>query len=105
MPAYVMVQVDVRDAAAYERYKELAPPAISAYGGRYLARGGVTETLEGTWRPSRFVILEFPDAETARAWWRSPEYAEAKALRHRSATSEMLLVEGLPEGSTRGGAR
>lgn len=98
MPAYVLVQVDVRDPVAYERYKELAPPSIAAHGGRYLARGGATETLEGSWRPGRLVVLEFPDAGAARAWWHSPEYAEAKALRHRSASSEMLLLEGLPSG-------
>jgi uncharacterized protein (DUF1330 family) len=95
MPAYVAVQVTIHDPATYERYKELAPPSIVAYGGRYIARGGKVETLEGEWRPSRFVLLEFPSMERARAWWHSPEYAEAKALRHATASSEMILVEGL----------
>ena len=98
MPAYVLVQISVHDAQTYERYKQLAPPAIARYGGRYLARGGATQTLEGTWEPPRFVLLEFPSVEQARAWWASPEYAAAKALRHASAHSEMLLVEGLPAG-------
>lgn len=96
MPAYVVVEIAVHDAQTYERYKQLAPPAIAAYGGRYLARGGVTEALEGTWSPPRFVILEFPSVERARAWWSSPEYAAAKALRQASAETRMLLVEGLP---------
>ena len=95
MPAYVAVQIDVRDATTYERYKELAPPAIAAYGGRYLVRGGATTTLEGDWSPARFVILEFPSIELARRWWDSREYAEAKALRQASASTQMLLVEGL----------
>ena len=95
MPAYVAVQIDVRDAATYERYKELAPPSIAAYGGRYLVRGGATTTLEGEWSPARFVILEFPSVDLARRWWDSPEYAEAKALRQASASTQMLLVEGL----------
>ena len=95
MPAYVAVQVEVHDAASYERYKGLAPPSIAAYGGRYLVRGGATTTLEGDWSPARFVILEFPSAELAHRWWDSPEYAEAKALRHASASTQMLLVEGL----------
>jgi uncharacterized protein (DUF1330 family) len=95
MAAYVIVQIEIHDAATYERYKELAPPSITQYGGRYIARGGATETLEGGWRPSRLVILEFPDMDAARAWWHSPEYAEAKAMRHAAATSEMLLVQGL----------
>lgn len=96
MPAYVVVEVAVHDAQTYERYKQLAPPAITAYGGRYLARGGATEALEGEWKPPRFVILEFPTVERARAWWNSPEYAAAKALRQASSETRMLLVEGLP---------
>ncbi|HYH97014.1 DUF1330 domain-containing protein [Hyalangium sp.] len=96
MPAYVVVEIAVHDAQTYERYKLLAPPAITAYGGRYLARGGATEALEGSWSPPRFVILEFPTVEKARAWWASPEYAPAKALRQAAAETRMLLVEGLP---------
>jgi uncharacterized protein (DUF1330 family) len=97
MPAYVVVQITVRDAETYERYKALVPHSLAAYGGRFLVRGGTTETLEGTWRPTRIVILEFPSAERARQWWSSPEYAVAKALRQSSADTEMLLVEGLSD--------
>ncbi len=93
MSAYVVVQIVVQDPEAYERYKTLAPPSISAYGGRYVVRGGRSEVLEGSWQPERLVLLEFPTLEQARAWWRSPEYAPAKALRQRSARTEMLLVE------------
>ena len=95
MAAYVIVQIEIHDPEAYERYKVLAPPSIAAYGGRYIARGGATESLEGDWSPKRLVILEFPDLETARDWWASPEYAEAKALRHAAASSEMLVVAGV----------
>jgi len=95
MPAYVVVQVNVKDPTQYERYKGMAPPSIAKYDGRYLTRGGKTETLEGTWKPPRFVILEFPTMERAREWWISAEYADAKALRHRIADTEMLLAEGL----------
>jgi uncharacterized protein (DUF1330 family) len=95
MPAYVVVQIAVHDAQTYERYKQLAPPSIAHYGGRYLVRGGATEALEGTWQPPRFVILEFPSVERARAWWASPEYAVAKALRQSSTHTMMLLAEGL----------
>jgi uncharacterized protein (DUF1330 family) len=95
MPAYVVVEIIVNDAETYERYKQLAPPSIAAYGGRYLVRGGKTEALEGDWNPPRFVILEFPTAQQARAWWESPEYAPAKALRQECAGTEMILVEGV----------
>ena len=95
MPAYVVVEVEVKDGKTYERYKLLAPPAIAAYGGRYLARGGATEVLEGSWNPPRLVILEFPTAERARAWWNSPEYAEAKALRQACTNTDMVVLEGV----------
>ena len=97
MPAFVVVQIDVRDPSAYERYKTMAPGSIGRFGGRYLTRGGAVEALEGEWSPRRFVILEFPDMEHARAWHASSEYAPAKALRIASADTLMLLAEGLPE--------
>jgi len=89
-----VVQIGVDDPVRYERYKTLAPPSIAAYGGRYLVRGGPSELLEGEWQPARLVILEFPDAARARAWWSSPEYAPAKAIRQACARTEMLLIEG-----------
>lgn len=99
MSAYVVVEVTVKDAETYEKYKQLAPPTIGLYGGRYLARGGLTEPLEGTWAPKRLVILEFPTVERARAWWSSPEYAPAKALRQSCTDTDMVLLEGLPPGA------
>jgi uncharacterized protein (DUF1330 family) len=99
MSAYVVVEITVKDAETYERYKLLAPPTIGLYGGRYLARGGLTEALEGAWKPTRLVILEFPSVERARAWWSSPEYAPAKAMRQASADTDMVLLEGLPPGA------
>lgn len=95
MPAYVVVEVDVEDPETYERYKPLVPQSVAHFGGRFLVRGGRTETLEGAWSPSRFVIVEFPDADRARQWWNSPEYAEAKGLRQASSKTQMILVEGI----------
>ena len=95
MPAYLVIDVAITDTDTYERYKPLAHATIGKYGGRYIVRGGKTECLEGDWTPRRLVILEFPDAATARAWWESPEYAAAKSLRHASADTNMVLVEGL----------
>ena len=95
MPAYILVQVDVHDPEGYERYRRMVLPSIEAYGGRFLVRGGPIETLEGSWRPPRLVILEFPDVARAREWWASPEYAGPKALRLATARSEMILVEGM----------
>jgi uncharacterized protein (DUF1330 family) len=94
MPAYVVVQIAIEDPVAYERYKALAPPSIAAYRGRYVIRGGRSEVLEGSWQPPRLVVLEFPTVALARAWWSSPEYAAAKALRQECAQTDMLLIEG-----------
>lgn len=99
MAAYIIVQITISDPDTYARYRELAPPSIAHYGGRYLVRGGPSTVLEGAWQPARLVVLEFPDRAAAQAWWDSPEYAPAKALRQRSAATEMLLIDGsTPDG-------
>lgn len=94
MSAYVIVDIEVNDPEGYEEYKKLAQDSVAAYGGRYIVRGGSKEILEGSWMPRRFVILEFPDVATAKAWWASPEYAAGKALRQRCADTNMLVVDG-----------
>jgi uncharacterized protein (DUF1330 family) len=101
VPAYVIVQIHIHDAAVYERYKALAPASIAAHGGRYIARGGHCEALEGQWDPCRVAILEFESVERARVWLESPEYKEARALRHASAGTQMFVVEGLPRPENR----
>jgi uncharacterized protein (DUF1330 family) len=95
MSAYVVVQVDVTDPVRYEDYKKMVPATLANFGGRFVVRGGRTETLEGSWAPKRFVMVEFPDVERARAWWASEEYAEAKALRQATSSTEMIVVEGV----------
>ena len=94
MPAYVINDMDVTDPQLFEEYKKLSPPSVAQYGGKFLARGGRTETLEGAWSPRRLVILEFPDMASAQAWIDSPEYAPARRLRQRSSNSNIVLVEG-----------
>ncbi len=95
MAAYVILDITVNDPAKYEDYKKLAPPAIEAYGGKYLARGGALEILEGDWQPNRVVILEFESIAMAKNWINSPEYSDARALRHQTATSHAIVVDGL----------
>ena len=95
MAAYIVVEVDVRDAGRYEDYKRLVPPTLEAYGGRFVVRGGAAETLEGDRPPGRVVVVEFSSAERARAWWGSAEYATAKELRQATAHTQMILVEGV----------
>ena len=95
MSAYVITDITVNNPEMYEDYKKLAPSAIEAHGGKYLARGGRAEKLEGNWEPDRIVILEFESVVTAKKWIDSPEYREARALRHQNASTNMIVVEGL----------
>ena len=95
MAAYVIVQVDVKDPVRYDDYKKMVPSSIEKFGGRFLVRGGKTHTLEGNWSPKRFVMVEFPDVDRAKAWWASPEYAEAKALRQATSDSMLIVAEGI----------
>ncbi len=94
MAAYVIVDIDVTDPVAYEEYGRLAAATVAAYGGRYLVRGGKTEVLEGEWVPRRLVVLEFASAARAREWLDSPEYGAIRPLRHRTAKTNMVLLEG-----------
>jgi uncharacterized protein (DUF1330 family) len=93
--AYIVVQVDVKDPVRYADYRTMVPPTLAKYGGRFIVRGGKTETLEGDWAPKRFVVVEFPNVEQAKAWWASPEYAEAKALRQATSETLMIVAEGV----------
>ena len=95
MAAYVVVQVDVKDPVRYEDYRKMVPASLEKYGGRFLVRGGKTHTMEGEWAPKRFVLVEFPSVEQAKAWWASPEYAAAKALRQATSDSQLIIAEGV----------
>lgn len=95
MPAYVIADVNIIDPVQYEDYKRLVPLSISKYGGRFLARGGEVQTLEGAWTPGRLVVVEFPSLARAREWWSSAEYAPAKALRQATSQGSLVVVEGL----------
>lgn len=95
MPAYIIADVKITNTEMYEEYKKLTPASISAYQWKFVVRGSATETLEGDWQPGRFIMLEFPNAELARQWWHSTEYAPAKNIRQRAASTKMILAEGV----------
>ncbi len=95
MAVYAVVNVRVADPDRYAEYRAKAPDTISHYGGKYLARGGAVEVLEGSWDPKRLVILEFESMERFREWYNSPEYAPLKQLRDGAAATEFVVVEGV----------
>lgn len=92
---YVIVNIDVRDLAAYEAYKTDAPVIIRKHGGEYLARGGAVEVLEGDWKPARIALLKFPDMAAVRAFLEDSDYQPLKTIRHSVASTQMVAVEGL----------
>lgn len=95
MPAYVIAHIDVKDPARYEDYKKMSPVSIQKFGGRFIARGGQAEVLEGTWQPKRLVLLEFPSVEVAKQWWASEDYRPAKELRQATSVGDMIVLEGI----------
>ena len=95
MAAYVIAEVEVQDSAVFEEYRKLVPATIAQYGGKYIVRGGATETKEGGWTPKRVIVLEFPTMARAREWYHSAEYAPALAMRLKAAKSRTILVEGI----------
>ena len=98
MVAYVVSDVEALDDAQFARYRELAAESIARHGGRYLVRGAEPEVAEG--QPSggrRIVIVEFPDGERLRQWYRSADYAEALAMRDSALRRRLLFVEGVED--------
>ena len=95
MSAYLIFDIALRDREAFELYRTRAADAIHKFGGRYLARLGEIQTLEGTWNPKMMVIAEFPSLERAREWYRSPEYARALEVRDEALSRNLILVDGM----------
>jgi uncharacterized protein (DUF1330 family) len=95
MPAYLIADTHVTNPERYEEYKRQVAPLIERFGGRYVARGGHFEVLEGDWEPHRLVVLEFPDLPSLRLWYHSPEYAPIKAIRQGAADCRLIMLEGL----------
>ncbi|WP_295466819.1 DUF1330 domain-containing protein [uncultured Pseudomonas sp.] len=95
MKGYWIAQVDVTDPDAYRGYTDRAPAAFARYGGRFLARGGRAEQLEGDGWATRRVVIEFDSYEQALACYRSAEYQEACGHRQSAARAEIFIVEGV----------
>jgi uncharacterized protein (DUF1330 family) len=95
MAAYVIGEIDVTDAGAYEDYRKKVLATVEQYGGRFIVRGGKVEPLEGGWSPQRIVVLEFPSPEELRKWYRSEEYAPLIKLRQRASRGRLIAVEGV----------
>ena len=94
MAAYVIADVQVKNPEGYDEYRRQVPATVQKYGGRFVARGGGVETLEGEWQPQRIVVLEFPSMEALKRWYNSPEYKPLIALRQKHSVGKVIAVEG-----------
>ena len=95
MSAYFLFDnLEVTDVRRLEEYKTKVVPLVARFGGRYVVLGGEVDLVEGTWRPSFPVMIEFPSAERARAWYGSDDYRELKALRMSAVRSNAVLLTG-----------
>ena len=95
MAAYVHANIEVTDPAAYEEYRRQVAATVQAHGGRFLARGGAVEQLEGAELAPRHVIIEFPDMETLKAWYGSSEYQPLAKLRQRASRGTLVAIHGV----------
>jgi uncharacterized protein (DUF1330 family) len=94
MVAYFVAELEITNEAAGEPYRAAVPATIAQYGGRYLARGGACELIEGGPEPKRVVILEFADAAAIKHWYNSPEYQKILPIRLANSKSRAFIVEG-----------
>ena len=95
MAAYIIADVEITDPVRYAEYIKVVPETIARYDGKFVVRGGRSETLEGPWSPKRIVVLEFPTFERAKEWWASEHYRAPKALRQSASISRLIVVQGI----------
>jgi uncharacterized protein (DUF1330 family) len=94
MAAYIIVDINVKNPDGYDEYRRQVPATLAKYGGRFVVRGGASETLEGDWAPKRVVVVEFPTMEALKRWYTSPEYKPLIALRQQHSSGDVIAVEG-----------
>ncbi|MFM7331328.1 MAG: DUF1330 domain-containing protein [Brachymonas sp.] len=95
MSAYVMADITVTDADQMAKYREWSTKAAAEFGASFIVRGGEITVFEGDWKPSRVVILQFPDSATAKKWYASETYQHAITLRKNAGVMRMVMVEGV----------
>ena len=95
MAAYVLIDVEITDQAAFAELRERTPAVVEAHGGRFLVRGGAADVVQGDWTPHRLVLLAFDSVERARAWWNSPEHRKLRARLDRCSRATTTIVEGV----------
>ena len=94
MPAYIIVEIETTDEALMAEYRKHTPGLVAKFGGKFIVRGGKTRTLEGGWKPSRVVVLEFPSFEAAEKFYDSADYKPVLEMRLKAGKSKAIIVDG-----------
>src|SRR5579871_4760599 len=96
--AFLIAEIlEVRDENAYAGYRARVDATVTEAGGRYLARGGEIDVLEGQWHPKRVVVVKFDSVRAARDWWKGERYRELRAMRQQATRTNMILIQGVPD--------
>ncbi len=95
MKAYLIANVEIKDAEVIKKYLKASPKILEKYSGKFLVRGGEICVTEGDWSPQRLVVVEFESMEKAKNFWNSEDYKPLKALRQAASKTDMLFVNGL----------
>ena len=96
MPAYLIADIEITNPEGYAAYRPLAAASVTKHGGRFIARGGAIDALEGGWTPSRVVIIEFPSMDAARNFYHSDDYQAALKVRLANSKGRVVIVDGAP---------
>ena len=95
MSAYLIADVEITDEGLYAQFRERMTPTLEAYSGKFIARGGEINVIDGSWNPKRLAIVAFDSMEQARSWLTSPEFKELDGIRTSSSNINLVLVEGV----------
>jgi uncharacterized protein (DUF1330 family) len=90
--AFVVAAHRMRDLAAFQPYAEQVGAVVQRFGGRFLARSGKAEMLGGDFVSDRAVIIEFPRAADAVAFYVSDVYAPLMKIRHATSDPRFLVM-------------
>ena len=94
MAAYFICTMTIHDPETYRKYTALTPATVARYDGRFLTRGDTVHTVEGPAFTERLVLIEFPDRDTALAWYNDADYQSAAEFRRLASMGRMILQAG-----------
>ena len=93
-PYYLIGDVDIHNMEEYKIYMQNTKPIVEKYSGEYLVRGGTMDAKDTQlWKPTRMVLIKFPNKPSADEFYQSEEYKPFKEMRHKNASSTMIFVE------------